>query len=210
MAELLFGIWRAYASLDPNIKPDGQTILPPPRRLLLTNIPDTEWREYTKMNELVLHSAFPSMSLEHSQVWQDRSNTLKAWYFDRVVFADRGASNLHYKPEDRYPMTVFELPGSPTWFAPMRSNVLEFVGFNWETEVQSKKRPVITYISRQGGHHRKLKPEDHDRLVAALKNLEKTHGYEVIIQAMEKLSRAEQLQLVGRTTVRICFKYSLH
>ncbi|KAG8977141.1 hypothetical protein FRB90_008882, partial [Tulasnella sp. 427] len=31
-AELLFGIWRAYTSLDPSIKSSGQTVLPPPRR----------------------------------------------------------------------------------------------------------------------------------------------------------------------------------
>ena len=45
------------------------------------------------------------------------------------------------------------------------------------------------------------KEEDHERLVQELYKLRDTYGYEVNVVSMDKLTRAEQLQLAGRTTV---------
>ena len=43
---------------------------------------------------------------------------------------------------------------------------------------------------------------DHDRLVEELYKLRDTYGWEVNVVTMDKMSRAEQLRLSGRTTVR--------
>ena len=62
-------------------------------------------------------------------------------------------------------------------------------------------KPVITYISRQGWNRRKLRQEDHERLVEELYRLRDTYGYEVNIVEMDQLSRTEQFRLASRTTV---------
>ncbi|KAJ3546343.1 hypothetical protein NM688_g5529 [Phlebia brevispora] len=43
--------------------------------------------------------------------------------------------------------------------------------------------------------------EDHERLVRELHRLRDVYGYEVNVVSMDKLSRAEQFQLAGRTTI---------
>lgn len=203
-AELFFGIWRAYSSLDPSIKSTGKTILPPPRRMIFSNTPEDKWRDYAKMNQWIVHAAFPSASLEFQQDWKDRTETMRPFFFDRVVLGDRGAAmrGKAFVATERYASTAFELPGSAQWFEPVRTNVVEFAGLNKDTGSGTRNKPVITYVSRQGWGRRMLREADHERLVAALKGLEKKYGYEVNIVEMDKLTREEQFRLAGRTTVR--------
>ncbi|KIK61339.1 hypothetical protein GYMLUDRAFT_42924 [Collybiopsis luxurians FD-317 M1] len=66
---------------------------------------------------------------------------------------------------------------------------------------QRVTRPVVTYLSRQDWTRRKLRDEDHQRLVAELRKLEQEIGIEVIVVSAEKLSRWEQIRLVGRSTI---------
>ncbi|KAE9395286.1 hypothetical protein BT96DRAFT_922915 [Gymnopus androsaceus JB14] len=68
---------------------------------------------------------------------------------------------------------------------------------------QKTTRPVVTYMSRQDWNRRKLKNEDHERLVAELYNLQSELGIEVIIVSAENLSRWEQIRLAGRSTILI-------
>lgn len=196
-------MWRAYSSLDQSIKSTGQTILPPPRRMIFTHTPEDKWRDYAKMNQWIFHAAFPSASMEYLEDWKDRSETMRPWFFDRVVFGDRAAAmrGKAFVATERYASTAFELPGSAKWFEPVRSNVVEFAGMDKNTGQGTIDKPVITYISRQGWGRRMLREEDHNVLVKALKRLEQTHGYEVNIVLMDKLTREEQFQLAGRTTV---------
>lgn len=62
-------------------------------------------------------------------------------------------------------------------------------------------KPIVTYISRQGGG-RKLLPADHDSLVEALEELEWDGLCDVHIPMMEKMSLKEQIELVAKSTVR--------
>ncbi|KAF5392787.1 hypothetical protein D9757_001020 [Collybiopsis confluens] len=68
---------------------------------------------------------------------------------------------------------------------------------------QRATRPVVTYLSRQDWNRRKLRNEDHERLVAELRKLEQELGLELIVVSAEKLTRWEQIRLVGRSTVLI-------
>ncbi|TDL21873.1 hypothetical protein BD410DRAFT_803963 [Rickenella mellea] len=209
-AELLFGLWRAYSSLDPYITPDGATSLPPPRRLLFTHIGCMEWRDYASMNEWVLRGAFPSISMEFSNDWADRAKMARPFVFDRVLIADRLAA-LHgatFRRTERTASEALALPGSPHWWFSVRNNVLEFSGLapEWVLEpdpgaIATRQKFVITYISRQGWSRRKLRESDHEELVRQLMHLKERYGYEVNVVEMEKLTRAEQLQLSGRTTI---------
>lgn len=202
-AEFLVGMWRTYTSLDLGIQASGKTTLPPPRRLIFPHVKEAEWRDYAKMNQYIFHGAFPSTSMEYSENWNDRNETLKLWKFDRVVFIDRAAAMRVKKFSDveRYAAPSFELPGSPNFWEPLRTNVVEFAGGSRMAGAGTRSKPVITYVSRQAWGRRMLRPEDHETLVKALRRLERENGYEVNIVAMDLLTREEQIKLAGRTTV---------
>jgi hypothetical protein len=207
-AELLFGLWRTYSSLDPLIPASGKTKLPAPRRMLFTHTPGSKWRDYAKLNQYVLHAAFPSCAVAFEEDWIDRSETGKVHVFERVVFADRAAAmrGENFRASGRSASEVFVLPGSANWWSPVRRNVLNFIGAP-EAEVVGSNadgsllRPVITYVSRQGWGRRMLREKDHMGLVKALRELEAKYGYEVNIVKLDKMTREEQIRLVGRTTV---------
>lgn len=209
-AELLFGIWRAYTSLDPFIASDGHTALPPPRRMLFRHVGCTQWRDYAAMNEWVTRGAFPSIGMEFSEDWNDRAAMGVPFVFDRVVIGDRAAANEGdpYKATWRTASNAFDLKGSPHWWSPVRRSVLEFSGLAAEwilgpdpSVLAENQKYVITYISRQAWGRRMLRQKDHEKLVDELYKLRDRYGYEVNIVNMDKLTRAEQFQLSGRTTV---------
>jgi hypothetical protein len=61
-------------------------------------------------------------------------------------------------------------------------------------------QPVVTYISRQSSR-RRLTAESHEELVQALEERAARKGWELVIVEAEKLTKEEQLNLAGRTTV---------
>ncbi|KAF5368301.1 hypothetical protein D9757_010526 [Collybiopsis confluens] len=79
------------------------------------------------------------------------------------------------------------------------------------------KRPLVTYISRQGGSRRKLTAESHQSLVNAMTELQmkmeaeaeedeeagEGHGFDFIVMEAEKLSKDEQLRVIGKTAILI-------
>lgn len=211
-AELLFGLWRTYSSLDPYITDDGHTTLPPVRRWLFRHVTSQQWRDYAAMNQWVTRGAFPGIGMEFEEDWSDRAAMEMPFVFDRIVIADRASAGEGdpFKATWRTASNAFDLHGSPYWWAPLRKSVLEFSGLAAEwiggpdpSTLSENQKYVITYISRQGWGRRMLIQEDHDKLVEELYNLRDRYGYEVNIVSMDKLTRAEQLQLAGRTTVSI-------
>jgi hypothetical protein len=200
-AELLFGFWRTYSSLDTRITEDGVTSLPSPRRLLFTRVEN--YRDYASMNQYLMSGIFPSLSVEHMRDWKDRNETTQPFVFDRVVLADRSAAmrGEEFVATERTASEAFSLVSSRPWWSPVRANLVEFVGLNRSVGAGTRDRPVITYVSRQEWGRRMLIPADHDKLVEALHDLEKEYGYEVNIVSMDKLSREEQISLATRTTV---------
>ncbi|CAL1709260.1 unnamed protein product [Somion occarium] len=205
-AELFFGMWRTYSSLDPSISPTGETDLPSPRRMMFTHIDAANWRDYASMNQFVLFSAFPSITMEFWNDWLERAAMGRPFVFDRVLFADRAAAmhGTNFLKTQRTAANAFALPGSVNWWAPVRNSVVRFAGLKEEDNpnaLDSTAPPVITYISRQGWGRRMLIQEHHDRLVEELYKLRDTYGYEVNVVNMDKLTRHEQLQLAGRTTI---------
>ena len=203
-AELWFGFWRTYSSLDTSITQNGTTSLPPPTRLHFPHLDNFHWRDYASMNEFVLRSSFPSISLEFKDDWNDRTEMGKAWVFERVVVADRSAAMLafNYARYQRTAAAAFGLEGSVDWWQPIRNNVIDFAGVQrGEKEGGTRDVPVITYISRQKWGRRMLRKEDHEKLVRALEKLRVEHGYEVNIVHAEEMTRQEQIRLAARTTI---------
>jgi hypothetical protein len=155
------------------------------------------------MNQWVLRTAFPSISMEFSDDWKDRAAMGVPFVFDRVLFADRGATmnGENFLRTQRTASEAFTLPGSPNWWSTFRNNVIQYTGLNASTGAGTRGTPVITYISRQAWGRRMLKQEDHDKLVEELYKLRQQYGYEVNVVNMDQLSREEQLWLTGQTTV---------
>jgi hypothetical protein len=173
------------------------------------------WRDYSTMNQWVVRSSFPDLTMEFLDDWDDRVKMGVPFVFERVVLADRSAAMpaLNYQRYQRTAAAAFGLPGSAHWWMTIRNNVVQFAGLDPEEGAGTRRRPVITYISRQQWGRRMLIPADHEKLVWELRKLEAVYGYEVHIVVPEKMTRLEQLQLAARTTVRfvalrsICLVY---
>ncbi|KZT58679.1 hypothetical protein CALCODRAFT_432171 [Calocera cornea HHB12733] len=219
-AELMFGLWRTYASLDPSITPLGQTRLPAPRRWLFPHVPADKWRDYASMNQYVLFASFPSTQLLFQQDIADMADTSKVYVLERVVYSDRSAAirGEGWLPKQRMAALAFSHESVRNWWAPIRSNVVRFAGGDLNPFMrphppppapgqpppvndQPEDKPVITYVSRQTWGRRMLLQDDHDRFVAALGRLSEMYGYEVNVVNMDKLTRDEQIKLAGRTTI---------
>ncbi|KAF7346010.1 hypothetical protein MSAN_01826900 [Mycena sanguinolenta] len=202
-AELWFGFWRAYSSLDPTISPSGNTTLPPPRRMWFNRLDAFRWRDYSTMNQWIVRSSFPDLTMEFIDDWDDRIKMGVPFVLERVVLADRSAAmpSLNYQRYQRTAAAAFGLPGSVHWWQTIRNNVVQFAGLDPEEGAGTRQRPVITYISRQAWGRRMLIPADHERLVYELRKLEYVYGWEVNVVVPEKMSRLEQLQLAARTTI---------
>jgi hypothetical protein len=166
------------------------------------------WRDYASMNQWVVRASLPALSMEFAGEWAERARTGRAYAFSRVILADRSAAMLGYnwRRTQRTASNPFALPGSVHWWAPLRNAVVNFANVGVPPPADPNQ-PVITYISRQGWGRRMLIEKDHEGLVRELHRLRDEKGYEVNIVSMDKLSRVEQLQLAGRTTV--CFVFSV-
>ncbi|KAF7320878.1 hypothetical protein HMN09_00174400 [Mycena chlorophos] len=202
-AELIMGFWRTYSSLDPSIPPNGNTTLPQPRHMWFNRLDAFRWRDPTNMNQVVLRSVFPEVTMEFIDDWDDRTELAVPFVFERVVLADRSSAMRAYNYQ-RYQRTAavpWGLPGSVYFWQTIRNNVVQFAGMDWRDGSSTSDRPVVTYISRQAWGRRILLKEDHENLVRELYRLRDTHGWEVNVVLMEKLSRDEQIRLAVRTTI---------
>ncbi|KIO18416.1 hypothetical protein M407DRAFT_31920 [Tulasnella calospora MUT 4182] len=227
-AETLFSLWRAYSSLDLSISPYGETRLPQPRRFIAPHIPTSRWRDYANLNQYILHAAFPSTGVEFQGDWVDRAETLRPYFFDRIVLGDRiaarnagsgkGRANTGKEGEgiDKAVFQADKMPKSPHWWMPIRNNVVTFAaGEDADALVMAEKKkrqeysglttttpPVITYVTRQQWGKRMLRDSDHTALVDKLHELKRDNkDWEVNVVQLEELSREEQIRLAARTTV---------
>uniref|UniRef100_A0A0W0G0A7 Glycosyltransferase family 61 protein n=1 Tax=Moniliophthora roreri TaxID=221103 RepID=A0A0W0G0A7_MONRR len=193
-AELLYGLWRTYSSLDTTITSDGRTFLDPPKRMMFSHIDAGHWRDYASMNQFVTRTAFPSLIMEFRDDWLDRIQMNTTFVFDRVILADRSAAipTFTYQRSQRTASVPFALPGSgnSNWWMAIRNNVIRFTGMEVNVGGGTTETPVITYVSRQEWTRRKLILEDHDNLVRELYKLRDEHGYEVNV-----------IRLAARTTI---------
>lgn len=202
-AELFFGFWRTYSSLDTSIDEMGKSTLPALRRIFFAHVDADHWRDYALMNQWILRSAFPSLTTEYSYDWEDRAAMGRPIMLDRVIFTDRAAAmqGKHFTSTGRTASEPSVLPGSEHWWSTIRANVVRVCGLDPNVVGDMEQTPVITYISRQEWGRRMLIQEDHERLVEELYKLRDSFGYEVNVVSMDKLSRAEQFALAARTTI---------
>jgi len=171
------------------------------------------------------YSSFPSITIEVQENWEDRIFMTrkgdKAWVFERVLLTDRSAAFRGDSCGGQTQRTASEAyeavrdKASKYWWEPIRRSVLQFAGVGQEIldlainypaqgDVQaSKRKPVITYISRQSGSRRKLIDNDHQSLVIAVERLAARRGWEFNVVDAGSLEQEEQLRLAARTTVML-------
>ncbi|KAJ3839103.1 hypothetical protein F5878DRAFT_561320 [Lentinula raphanica] len=230
-AELWFGVWRTYASLGGGHKlPPPTRVLFPNldsahwrdyanmnQLFMRSLLPSTQmlfshdWYDWVSLSNV--HQA-TSESRDDGGIMKG-----KPILFPRVLIADRSAAMpaFNYQRFQRTAAVPFGLliphgEERGDWWSPVRDAIRAFAGLddesadgpleNHETQ-QRTTRPVVTYLSRQDWNRRKLKTEDHERLVSELRQLETELGIEVIVVSAENLSRWEQIRLVGRSTILI-------
>lgn len=113
-----------------SIGPNGYTHLPSPTRMIFPHTPAGKWNDYAKMNSFLSRAIFPSMSYEYQTDFNDRTDTGRAFVFERVVFADRAAAfrGKEFQHTWRTASEALLIPGSKYWWTTVRKNLLEFVG----------------------------------------------------------------------------------
>ncbi|KAJ7675748.1 hypothetical protein DFH06DRAFT_1435059 [Mycena polygramma] len=157
----------------------------------------------------------------------------RAWHFPLLLLTDRSASfrgPICGGQTQRIASEAVEfmrskgrLAGARVggWWEPVRSAMLRFAGADVFTpeytdqgalsgdaavgdpRLPMPKKIVITYISRQSAHVRRLTPQSHDGVVDALRQLVRDKGaaWELNVIEAEKLSHDEQLRIIARTTI---------
>ncbi|KAG6831203.1 hypothetical protein H0H87_005919 [Tephrocybe sp. NHM501043] len=208
----LLALWRTYSTLDPHISPSGRTTLPPPNRLFFPQV-----RVFTDPNPLphfhtirrrrvdtgfhpfLLKAAFPQLTVMYQEDWEDYHKLPVPFVIKRIVVVDREAAEASVKQGLPAFSPAFDLPGTRHWWEPVRHTLLSFLN-----EPPTKKK-VVTYIHRQSEPTGvRVRREDHDALVKALKKMEKNYGYEVHIvsSVFDETNWVERMSAVVKSTVR--------
>ncbi|KAG8693894.1 hypothetical protein FRC11_002583 [Ceratobasidium sp. 423] len=187
-------------SYDPHVNVRGEyTKIPTPARSVFPHVEPKVWHDGPSFNQFFLHAVWPGIGMEFNDAWEDpvkltrssdpadpNNKTPNALLYEKVLLADRSASfrGAHCSVNARtvseaVEATRSDLENGPGidkgkwWWEPLRRRVLRMSSVDQAIRELKGGKPTvrITYISRQTARHRKLIKEDHDGLVAALKEL---------------------------------------
>ncbi|KAF9038352.1 hypothetical protein BDZ89DRAFT_982421 [Hymenopellis radicata] len=176
------------------------------------------WRDGPGFNAYFLRAAFPSITVEVSDDWQDRvdltlENT-RAWHFPTAFLADRSSAFRGDACGSRTQRTAAEawefmvskgaLDLFGKWWDDVRTAVTRFAGGSVDSEQQEEEVRIV-YVSRQGGR-RRLIQEDHERLVRELTSLvarkralDKPWVLDIV--EAQRMSKDEQIRLFSKATI---------
>ena len=107
-----------------------------------------KWNDYAKMNSFISRGIFPSMSFEFQQDFLDRADTARAFVFERIIFADRAAAfrGPEFQRTWRTSSEAMTLQASPSWWSPLRKNLIEFVAGGSADGVMEAELGIATSI----------------------------------------------------------------
>ncbi|KAK0449415.1 hypothetical protein EV421DRAFT_1889176 [Armillaria borealis] len=209
-AELFFGVqafWHGAHS-QPSSESEGEVLThpapPPLDRIIFAHATVEGWRDDPGFNAFFLRAAYPSLTVETWDDWEDRiaatSSSTAAYRFPLLLLTDRSAAHrgpICGSETQRIASEAWDymrrhglLMGVRVggWWEPVRAAVLKFAGAP-VSRIGMREKPmpdkvVITYISRQGGR-RKL----------ALEEL-----WELNVLQAEEMTKEDQLGVIARTT----------
>lgn len=188
----LLALWRAYSSMDPLIDASGQTTLSLPHRLIFPHNrfftdanPDFDKylirrrRVDTGFHPYTAKAAFPHLTVQYFEDWEDYEKMAVPFVFERLVVADRQPAQNAVEVGQPPFASALRLQTSPHWWEPIRRNMAQFLG---SYDVSSTAKRVVTYLHSQSEPNSlKLSNEDHEALVTALRKMGKDLGYEIQI-----------------------------
>ncbi|KAH9478453.1 hypothetical protein JR316_0008908 [Psilocybe cubensis] len=189
-AQTVMGTYGSF-SLDESIDERGNTLLPPPRRLMFPHNrfftdanPDfsQHWlrrvRADTGFHPYLAKVALPQLTVEYYEDWEDYQKIGIPFVYERLVVADRRAAEENV--EEGWPAyaSAFDLDASEYWWEPVRKNVAQFLG---EYDVKPGAKKVITYLHTQSDSGAKLSRANHDALIKALQSMSDRQGYELSV-----------------------------
>ncbi|KAF9227293.1 hypothetical protein BS17DRAFT_457966 [Gyrodon lividus] len=216
-AELLLGAWSFWTGAAHPEPP------PPVHRAIFPHSPSAGWRDGPGFNSYFLRAAFPSLTVEVEDDWNDRitatsaiidSGVHRAWHFPYLLLADRSAAFRGELCGTKNQRTASEsvdgliarskLDHKGLWWKSIRTAVWRFAGVAEQNELNDKavtppefeetEKIVITYISRQSVR-RHLIPEDHERLVNDLEALVRRKNAEIKSTTTTSGSGAKEWEL---------------
>ncbi|KIY72239.1 hypothetical protein CYLTODRAFT_486459 [Cylindrobasidium torrendii FP15055 ss-10] len=202
--EILLGFWRIYSKLETT----NASKLDAPRRFVVPFTTDEEWRDAYQMDAVLMRAAFPNSPIEASGFWRDLHDLNRTVMFERAAVINRAAAHRHSLGGKWFKMigSTQTVEVKEGFWRPVREsvvkNILGYFPVEW-TGKGGRRKPVVTYISRQQGSRRKLADNAHDRLVDALKKLEEEGLCEVNVVNMETLQLRDQVALLAKTTIVI-------
>lgn len=189
----LFALWRTYSSLDSSIDSAGNTNLPPPLRLVFPNThpftdplpPEDEpskrrSRVDTGFHPYLAKAAFPQLGMQFFIDWDDFHKMEVPFVFERIVIADRSATEGAIVEGQPIYSPAFGLEGgSSHWWEPVRTTLATYLG---QHEIKPNAKKVVTYIHTQAeSQGANLSDEDHKSISDALNKMARTYGYEVYV-----------------------------
>ncbi|EIW63163.1 uncharacterized protein TRAVEDRAFT_141857 [Trametes versicolor FP-101664 SS1] len=166
-AEWLFGAWAFWqGAWNANVDPQNAalTSAPPVHRAIFANAGAHGWRDRPGFNSYVFRSAFPALTVEVLEDWEDRiiatsspTAPRRAWHFDTVLFSDRSASfrgPICGSQTQRIAAEATEhmrKAGNLTklWWEPVRRAVLRFAGV--DERIQNVGVRADTYMAGRTG-----------------------------------------------------------
>ncbi|KAL6310307.1 hypothetical protein BKA93DRAFT_6846 [Sparassis latifolia] len=172
-AELLFGAWAFWSGAwNAVVEPSAShlTTAPPVHRMIFANAGADGWRDAPGFNAYFLRAAFPSLTVEVQEDWEDRIRATsawgthaRAWHFDTVLFADRSAAfrgDICGLQTQRTASEAYEhmrQVGNLTkwWWEPVRRAILRFAGIDaWvvDTGVRVEETALAHVQAKQHDH----------------------------------------------------------
>jgi hypothetical protein len=217
VAEVLLGAWAFWTGTftpptgTPS-PPDPLTAIPPSylkelnstppvHRLIFTNSDADGWRDNPGFDAYFLRAAFPSLSVEHIDDWEDRvhatttqhsydfnnqqqqllsENDERAWLMPVVLLSDRSAANrgkicqnTHRSASEAVELMRGNGRLEKGWWEPVRKAVSSFAGAEDLKMKTTDNMPdkIVITYLSRQGTRRRLIQGDHDLLVQSLRDL---------------------------------------
>ncbi|EAU82063.2 hypothetical protein CC1G_09665 [Coprinopsis cinerea okayama7 len=214
--EVVLGSWRVYSALSPREGP--VELLPLPQRFIMPFMSNGNWRDPPGLDAPLMRAAFPNAAIEQADYWQDLIDLQVPVVFQRAVIANRVASSSHPNNAQWFKMisSTMDVEAPENFFEPVRKRivmnllgdlpVIDNDGLVLSPTGMASDKPVVTYISRQGGG-RRLEANAHGALLVVLEQLEEDGICELQVPRMEELTLSEQVKLAARST-RLTMDYS--
>ncbi|KAJ7591449.1 hypothetical protein C8J56DRAFT_935606 [Mycena floridula] len=207
IGEIVLGAWRIYSKLAEDYPTEP---VPLPDRFIFPFMNGIQWEDKAGLNGPLLRAAFPNIKIEADKFWNELTKSDVTILFDRVMLVSREAA--HHSPLagmwNKMIGGTWNITVPDNYFEVIRQNVVRnlvgyvpkldsdgFVPSGWN----SVSAPIVTYISRQGGG-RRLREEDHQRLIESLMELEREGICKVVVASMEKMPVSQQVEISAKTT----------